>query len=149
MEDFILDNETEKDEGFLSSHDDVFTDMICKLVQGAGSGRHVIGFVRSQSDGALIPNELDFTNAVRLLGEPDNVLLLIQFSQQGASEANFFYWEDGTAQFQASGPPFSFDVAKLSVATSVVRTHPHAQLLNDALSPPPAMAQIRPTPRAR
>jgi hypothetical protein len=144
VEDFVLENRTEKNEGFLSSHDDVFTDMICKLVQGAGSGRHVIGFVRSQSDGALIPNELDFTNAVRLLGEPDNVLLLIRFSQQGGSEANFFYWEDGTAQFQAPGPPFSFDVAKISVATPVVRTHPEPQLRNAALSPPPALAQLSP-----
>ena len=137
VEDFVLESRTEKNEGFLSSHDDVFTDMICKLVQGAGSGRHVIGFVRSQSDGALIPNELDSTNAVRLLGEPDNVLLLIRFSQQGGSEANFFYWEDGTAQFQPPGPPFSFDVTKLSVPTTVVRTRPDPRLLNDALSPPP------------
>jgi hypothetical protein len=93
--------------------DAAVSDMIWKLVREAGSGRHVVGFFRTQRTGTLAPNAWDLANATRLFGEPDNLMLLVQFPKPGAGEAAFFYWERGKTQPHVSGPPFPFDVAKL------------------------------------
>jgi len=140
VEDLVFDTGPEKHgEGFLP-HVDTVSDTIWELVRGTGSGRHVVGFFRSQRDGLLTPNDWDLRNASRLLGEPDNVMLLVRFSPEAGNEAALFYWEPGRAQPYFSGPRFPFDAAKLSGAALDVPKPRDPPLLNDPLPlPPPAM----------
>jgi hypothetical protein len=86
------------------------------LVRGADGGRHTVGFFRALYDGTLAPNDQDLTNASKLFGEPDNVLLLIRFQPNGDNEAALFYWDDGLCD---SGPTFAFNVEKLSALSQV------------------------------
>ena len=92
--------------------------MVWRLVRGVEEGRHIVGFFRSQRDGQLAPNDSDLTNASRLLGEPDNVLLLIRLLQSGESEATIFYWEGAKTQYHGHDAPFPFDATQLP-ATSL------------------------------
>jgi hypothetical protein len=99
------------------SSGDTVSEMIWRLVRGAESGRHVIGFFRSQHEGPLVPNNVDLANAARLRGETDNALLLVRLLRSGESEATFFYWERGTTQYHGSTAPFPFDSTQLPFAS--------------------------------
>ena len=136
VEDVVVPGGNDKNKGTLTTDDDSVSDMICKIVRGARSGQHVVGFFRSQRDGPLVPNDFDLISASRLLGEPDNLLLLIRFQPQGGSEAVFFDWEHGNAKSEESCPPFPFDVSKLCATyqKSPVFSDPAALLSKDALA---------------
>lgn len=112
VEDFVLAGPSEKALG-LPSEDDACANLTNKLIRGTGE-RHVIGFFRAMCDGTLAPNDEDLTNASRLFGEPDNVLLLIRFQPGDESEAALFYWDHELCD---SGPTFAFDVAKLTASS--------------------------------
>jgi hypothetical protein len=130
VEDFVLDRGNEADRA-QSLGDNTVSDTIWKLVGAAGSGRHVVGFFRSQRDGLLIPNDWDLRNASRLFGEPDNLLLLIRFAKQGESDAAFVYWEPRKKEPYFSGPPFPFDLSKLAPASEFATKSSDSLPLND------------------
>ena len=135
VEDFVLvpagaagKNETS------SAHNDALTEKVWELVRGGG--RHIIGYFRSQREGALIPIARDLIHAGRLSTEPVAVLLLVRFPPHGQSEGAFFYWESGATESSESGL-FPFEVAKLSPTSRVVKA---AELwpIQPEPAPPPA-----------
>jgi hypothetical protein len=97
-----------------SASDDELREMVCRLHRGVDAGRQAIGFFRSQSDGKLMPSRGDLKIADRLFPQPENVMLLIQFSEQGDNEAAFFYRQNGKMGRRECIHTFPFDVAKLS-----------------------------------
>jgi len=97
-----------------SASDDELREMVCRLHRGVDAGRQAIGFFRSQSDDKLIPSRGDLKIADRLFPQPENVVLLVRFSEQGDNEAAFFYRQNGKIQRRESFHAFPFDVAKLS-----------------------------------
>ena len=123
VEDFVYASGQALDEGSSSSDDDTVAQMIWRLVRGAENGRHIVGFFRSQRDGILAPNHVDLTNASRLRGEPDNVLLLIQLLQSGESDATFFFWDGVTTQYHGCGALFPFDSTQLPAPSLIDGTH--------------------------
>jgi hypothetical protein len=144
VEDLALAVGNEKNESPSSRHDAV-RDMVWKLVRGAESGQHVVGFFRSQRDGPLVTADLVLElsqNGNRLFGERDSLLLLVRFPSQGESEATFFYWKHGGINPLHSGPDFLFDVAKLSATGNIVRKHTHPGLPNEAPQSPEKPSQV-------
>jgi hypothetical protein len=118
VEEFVFESGQAMNEGSASTDDnDGIAEMIWRLVREAESGRHIVGFFRSQCDGPLSPSDLDLTNASRLRGETDNVLLLIRLLQSGESEAGFFYWQGSNTRYHGSTVPFPFDAAQLPSAS--------------------------------
>ena len=118
IEEFVFGSGQAMNERSASTDDDDnVAEMIWKLVRETDSGRHIVGFFRSQHDGPLFPNDLDLANASHLHGETDNVLLLIRLLQSGESEAAFFYWEGGNPQYHGSTTPFPFDATRLPSAS--------------------------------
>jgi len=118
VDEFVFESGQAVNESSASTaDDDTVSEMSWRLVREAESGRHIVGFFRSQRDGPLFPNDLDLTNASRLRGETDNVLLLIRLLESGECEAAFFYWEGGNTQYHASTTPFPFDATLLPSAS--------------------------------
>jgi hypothetical protein len=118
VEEFVFGNAESTKAGSASTDaDNTVAEMIWRLVRETESGRHIVGFFRSQCDGPLTPNDLDLMNASRLSGETDNVLLLIRVLESGESEATFFYWEGGNTQYHGSTAPFPFDATHLPSAS--------------------------------
>lgn len=128
VEDFVYASGEAANGATSSNNDDTLAQMSWKLVRGVENGRHIVGFFRSQRDGRLVPNDLDLTNASRLLGEPDNVLLLIGLLQSGESEATFFYWEGAKTQYHGRGAPFPFDAAQLPATSLSAWKYPEPDL---------------------
>ncbi len=118
VEDFVSASGQATNRDSSTGDDDAVAGMVWRVVRGVEEGRHIVGFFRSQRDGQLAPNDSDLTNASRLLGEPDNVLLLIRLLQSGESEATIFYWEGAKTQYHGHDAPFPFDATQLP-ATSL------------------------------
>ena len=97
-----------------SASDDELREIVCRLHRGVDAGRQAIGFFRSQRDGMLIPSRPDLKIADRLFPQPENVMLLIRFSEEGDNEAAFFYRQNGKIQRRECMHAFPFEVAKLS-----------------------------------
>jgi len=97
-----------------AASDDELREIVCRLHRGVDAGRQAIGFFRSQRDGMLIPSRGDLKIADRLFPQPENVMLLVQFSAEGDSEAAFFYRQNGKIQRRECIHSFPFEVAKLS-----------------------------------
>jgi hypothetical protein len=142
VEDFVSASGQAINQESLTGDDDAVPGMVWKLVRGVEEGRHIVGFFRSQRDGRLVPNDLDLTNASRLLGEPDNVLLLIRLLQSGESEAAFFYWEGAKTQYHYHDAPFSFDATQLRAAGLSDWKYPDPDLPERASLPQGTVARV-------
>ena len=117
VDEFVLASDQSTIAASASADNDNTVAEMWRLVREAESGRHIVGFFRSQRDGPMVPNNLDLINAGRLRGETDNVLLLIRLLQSGESEATFFHWEDGNVQYPGPDAAFPFDATRLPSAS--------------------------------
>ena len=142
VEEFVSASGQAINQESLTGDNDAVSGMVWRLVRGVEEGRHVVGFFRSQRDGRLAPNDLDLTNASRLLGEPDNLLLLIRLLQSGESEATFFYWEGAKTQYYGHDAPFPFDATQLAPTSLSAWKHPDPDLPERVSSPHGIAARV-------
>jgi hypothetical protein len=142
VEDFVFASGQATNHDSSSSDDDAVAGMVWSVVRGVEEGRHIVGFFRSQRNGRLAPNDLDLTNARRLLGEPDNVLLLIRLLESGESEATFFYWEGAKTQYHGHDAPFPFDATQLPATSLSAWKYPDPDLPERVSFPPSIAARV-------
>jgi len=76
--------------------------------------RYAVGFFRSQRAGWLSLSESDVRIARKHFSDPENVALLIRFSEARINEGAFFIWEQGNMVSTQSYREFPFEVEKLS-----------------------------------
>jgi len=116
VEDFVLipRRGIGKDGTVATASDDDLREIVCRLHRGVDAGRQAIGFFRSQREGKLIPRRSDLKIADRLFPQPENVMLLVRFSEDEENEGAFFYRQNGEMQRRECVYPFAFEVAKLS-----------------------------------
>ena len=85
------------------------------MARRVGSIQTPIGFFRWQRGGWLSLTECDLEAANRLFAKPNDVVLLIRYSEIRGLEAAFFWREDGLLAFQDSRFEFPFQATLLSL----------------------------------
>jgi len=116
--------------------------------------RYAVGFFRSQQAGWLSLSDSDLKLARKHFSDPENVALLIRFSEARINEGAFFIWEQGNMVGSQSYREFPFDVSKLSAenreraqaaARREAQAQAQAQAAQRAKQPP---SQIKPPRKA-
>jgi TonB family protein len=83
--------------------------------------RRPVGFFRSQKAGWLSLTDEDLEIAKQLFFRPEDVVLLVRFTENREGTAAFFIWEDGAMRGSRSYHEFPLNVARLALNDRALR----------------------------
>jgi hypothetical protein len=143
IEDYELLTEGEEAPGATSqsSLERAFGRRIAKWSRDGLHQRYAVGFFRSQRAGWLSLSDSDLKLARKHFSDPENVALLVRFSEARINEGAFFIWEQGNIVGSQSYREFPFDVERLSAenrvrAQAAARQQAQAQTAQRLKQPP-------------
>ena len=88
--------------------------------------RRPVGFFRAQKAGWLSLTDEDLETAKQIFFRPEDVVLLVRFTENREGTAAFFIWEDGKMRSSRSYHEFPLNVARLALTSRTLREEPLA-----------------------
>jgi hypothetical protein len=116
VEDFVVLHERDDPSAATGFRGELLAQKLGALARRAGLQQTPIGFFRWQRGGWLSLSDRDVEAANRYFANPEDVILLIRYSETRGNEGAFFWRETGAIRFRDAPYEFPFSAGKLAPA---------------------------------